>query len=133
MLGYTSAEIYDLFPLGLIAKVHEDDTQDVQSFFSFLHDYLKDKSAEEYYSLRIVLQFRFKHKNGNYLLVQDEKASLKLENAVFVYYSIMKDITEETVFTGVKLDIYKQDTSQEKLAGFRPATQHVRLSKRESE
>jgi DNA-binding CsgD family transcriptional regulator len=133
VLGYTSDEIYDLFPLGIIAKVHEDDKQDVQSCFSFLHEYLKDRTTEEYYSLRIVLQFRFKHKNGNYLLVQDEKASLKLHNGSFVYYSIMKDITEETAFTGVKLDIYRQDTSQEKLAEFRPATRHVRLSKRESE
>ena len=133
VLGYTSTEIYDLFPLGIIAKVHENDRQDVQSCFSFLHDYLKDKSTEEYYSLRIVLQFRLRHKNGSYLLIQDEKASLKLKKEIFVYYSILKDITEETTFTGVKLDIYKQDTSQEKLAGFRPGTQHVRLSKRESE
>ena len=133
VLGYTSDEIYGLLPLGIIAHVHEDDRQAMQSCFSFLHDYLQDRPAEEYYTLRVVLQYRFKHKNGNYLLVQDEKASLKLKNSTFVYYSIMKDITEETVYTGVKLDIYKQDISQEKLAEFRPATQHVRLSKRETE
>jgi DNA-binding CsgD family transcriptional regulator len=133
VLGYTSDEIYNLFPLGVMTYVHEDDREDVQACLSFLHHYLKDKSAEEYYALRIVLQFRFKHKSGNFLLMQDEKASLKLQNSTFIYYSILKDVTEETVFTGVKLDIYRQDAMQEKLAEFRPATHHVRLSKRETE
>jgi DNA-binding CsgD family transcriptional regulator len=133
VLGYTSDYIYGLFPLGIMAHVHDEDRQDVQACFSFLHNYLKDKSPEEYYALRISFQFRFKHKNGSFLLLQDEKASLKLRNSNFVYYSILKDITEETAFTGVRLDIYRQDHSQEKLAGFRPATHHVRLSKRETE
>jgi DNA-binding NarL/FixJ family response regulator len=101
--------------------------------FSFLQNFLQDKSPEEYFALRFVLQFRFRHKNGSYVLLQDEKASLKLQNSTYVYYSILKDVTEETVFTGVKLDIYRQDSSQQKLAEFRPATNHVRLSKRETE
>jgi len=133
VLGYTNDYLYNLFPAGIISHAHEDDQQDLKDCFSFLHNYLKDKSPEEYFALRIVLQFRLKSKNGNYLLVQDEKASLKLQNSTFVYYSILKDITEETAFAGVRLDIYKQDISQEKLAEFRPAVQHVRLSKRETE
>jgi DNA-binding CsgD family transcriptional regulator len=133
VLGYTNDYLYDLFPAGIMAHAHEDDQQDLQECFTFLHNYLKDKTPEEYFAMRLVLQFRFKHKNGNYLLVQDEKASLKLQNSSFIYYSILKDITEETIFTGVKLEVYKQDISQEKLTEFRPATQHVRLSKRETE
>jgi len=133
VLGYTRDEIRALFPLGVITYVHEDDQDNVRACLSFLHDYLKDKSAEEYYTLRIVLQFRFRNKSGNFLVVQDEKASLKLQNSTFVYYSILKDVTEETTFTGVRVDIYRQDASGEKLAEFRPGTHHVRLSKRESE
>ena len=133
VLGYPSNYIYDLFPAGIISHAHEDDQQDLKDCFSFLHNYLNDKSAEEYYALRFVVQFRFRHKDGNYLVVQDEKASLKLRNSTFIYYSILKDITEETAFTGVRLDIYKQDSSQEKLAEFRPSSQHIRLSKRETE
>lgn len=133
VLGYTNDYLYTLFPSGIITHAHEDDQQHLKECFSFLHNYLKDKSPEEYFALRIVLQFRLRHKNGKYVLVQDEKASLKLQNSTFVYYSIVKDITEESAFTGVKLEIYKQDASQEKLAEFRPATDHVRLSKRETE
>jgi DNA-binding CsgD family transcriptional regulator len=133
VLGYTNDYLYNLFPAGIITHAHEDDQQDLKECFSFLHNYLKDKSPEEYFALRISLQFRFKHKDGNFLLVQDEKASLRLQNSSFVYYSILKDITGEIPFTGVKLDIYKQDSSQEKLAEFRPGTQHVRLSKRETQ
>ncbi|HJS52938.1 MAG TPA: LuxR C-terminal-related transcriptional regulator [Chitinophagaceae bacterium] len=132
VLGYTSDHIYNLFPAGVIAHAHEDDQQDIRECFSFLHNYLKE-SSPEYFDLRISLQFRFKNKNGNHLVLQDEKASLKLKNSTFVYYSILKDVSDETVFTGVKLDIYRQDASQEKLAGFRPSTHNVRLSKRETE
>ena len=133
VLGYTSDHIYNLFPAGIIAHAHEDDQLDIKECFSFLHNYLKENSPEKYFDLRLSFQFRLKHKNGNYLLVQDEKASLRLKNSTCVYYSILKDITEETPFKGVRLDIYKQDTSQEKLAEFRPSTHNLRLSKRESE
>ena len=133
VVGYSSNDIYDLFPAGLVAYAHEDDQQDIKECFSFLHNYLKENSREKYFDLRLSFQFRLKHKNGNYLLVQDEKSSLKLKNSTCVYYSILKDITEETPFTGVRLDIYKQDSSQEKLAEFRPSTHHVRLSKRETQ
>jgi len=133
VLGYTKDHLYNLFPVGVMAHAHEDDQKDIKECYSFLHNYLKENSPAEYFDLRLSLQFRFKHKNGNNLLVQDEKASLKLKNSTFVYYSILKDITEETAFTGVRLDIYKQDASQEKLAEFRPATHHVRLSRRETE
>jgi len=133
VLGYSTDEIYNMFPLGVMTYVHEDDRDSVKACFSFLHDHLKNKSAEEYYALRIVLQFRFKNKNGKIMLIQDEKASLKLINSTFVYYSILKDVTEENSFSGVRLDIYRQDACQEKLAEFRPDTHHVRLSKRETE
>ena len=133
VLGYTSKHIYDLFPTGIAAYAHEDDQQDLKECFSFLHSYLKENSPAKYFDIRLSFQFRLKHKNGNYLLVQDEKASLTLKNSTRVYYSILKDITEETPFTGVRLDIFKQDTSQEKLTGFRPATHHVQLSKRETQ
>jgi len=133
VLGYTHDHIYELFPAGFAAYAHEDDQQDLKECFSFLRNYLKENSPEKYFDLRLSFQFRLRHKNGNYLLVQDEKASLTLKNSARVYYSILKDITEEIPFTGVRLDIYKQDTTQEKLAEFRPATHHIRLSKRESQ
>src|SRR4030095_11880539 len=75
VLGYTNDYLYNLFPAGIITHAHEDDQQDLKECFSFLHNYLKDKSPEEYFATRISLQFRFKHKDGNFLLVQDEKAS----------------------------------------------------------
>lgn len=133
VLGYTSKEIYDLFPLGVMTYVHEDDREGLGECLSFLRNYLKGKSAEEYYALRIVLQFRFKNKNGKFIILQDEKASLKLQNLSFVYYSILKDVTDEVAFSDVRLDIYRQDATQEKLAEFRPGIHHARLSKRESE
>ena len=133
VLGYTKGYLYDLFPAGIMAQAHEDDVDGLKECYLFLHDFLKDKSPEEYVNFRVSLQFRFRHQDGSYLLVQDEKSSLRLRNSAFVYYSIVKDITEESPFRGVKLDIYRQDSSQEKLAAFRPSGLSVKLSKRETE
>lgn len=133
VLGYTADHLYELFPNGILTYAHEDDQQPMKECFSSLHNYLKENLPGTTFEIRLSFQFRMKHKNGNYLLVQDEKASLKLKNGTHVYYSIVKDITDETPFAGVKLDIYKQDASQEKLAEFRPGIDHVRLSKREAQ
>src|SRR4030095_14787083 len=86
VLSYTNNYILGLFPMGIMTHVHEDDQQDIKASLSFLHDYLKDRSPEEYFALRIVLQYRFTSRDGNSLIVQDEKASLKLQNSTFVYY-----------------------------------------------
>ena len=133
VLGYTNDDLYGLFPAGVMARAHEDDQHELKECFSYLHDYLENKSTEEYFTLRMILQYRFRQADGNYLLMQDEKASLKLRNSTVVYYSILKDITSDHPFKGVRLDVYRQDASQEKLASFRPSGQQVKLSKRETE
>ena len=133
VLGYANDYLLKLFPTGIMARAHEDDCQELKECFSFLHDYLENKSMEKDFNLRLVFQFRFKHANGNYILVQDEKASFKLQNGTVIYYSILKDISDESLFKGVTLDIYRQDAKQEKLAGFRPSGNRVKLSKRETE
>jgi DNA-binding CsgD family transcriptional regulator len=133
VLGYKSQFVHELFPTGIMEQAHEDDRQDLKECFSLLHDYLENKSTEEDFNLRLVFQFRFKHREGHYILVQDEKASFKLQNGTVIYYSILKDISDQSLFKGVTLDIYRQDTKQEKLASFRPSMNQVKLSKRETE
>jgi PAS domain S-box-containing protein len=133
VLGYRDEDLNDLFPAGIMMKAHEDDQQDLRECFSHLQNYLGDKSPEEYIALRMIFQYRLRHRNGNYVHVQDEKASFKLQNSKVVYYSILKDITEQSPFKGVKLDVYRQDATQEKLTTFRPGRQQVKLSKREAE
>ncbi|HEY0679373.1 MAG TPA: LuxR C-terminal-related transcriptional regulator [Chitinophagaceae bacterium] len=133
VLGYKSEYLYSLFPTGILAHAHEDDVEELKQCFSFLQDFLKDKSSEEYLGLRLTLQFRVRHNSGKYLLLQDEKASFQLQDGSIVYYSIVKDITLESPFRGVRLDISKQGISQEKIASFRPAALPGKLSKRETE
>ena len=116
-----------------MAQAHEDDREDLKECFSHLQEFLENRSDEDNFHLRLVFQYRFRNNIGDYLLLQDEKATFALQNSTMVYYSILKNITDQGPFRGVSLDVYRQDAKQEKLASFRPGSQQVKLSKREAE
>lgn len=92
---------------------------------------MKETIPDEYLNLRFIFQYRFLHSNGNYIILHTEKALFTIDGSAPLYYCIMKDITREVVFSGVKLEIYKQDSILEKIAEYRPGIDHVRLTKRE--
>jgi DNA-binding NarL/FixJ family response regulator len=73
------------------------------------------------------------HKRGQYITVHQEQAILPLPESMPLYYSIIKDVTGDVIFGGVKLEIYKYDMTLEKLVEYSPAKENMRLSKRERE
>jgi DNA-binding CsgD family transcriptional regulator len=132
VLGYTVADFSKLNHENfLLSRVHEDDLEDMYRCFSFIESFLKETMPYEYIKLRFVLQYRFMHKRGQYITIHQEQAILPLTDSMPLYYSIIKDITGDVVFGGVKLEIYKYDVTLQKLTEYYPAREHVRLSKRE--
>jgi DNA-binding CsgD family transcriptional regulator len=134
ILGYTAADLSKVHqPSFLLSRIHEDDLDDMHRCFSFIESFLKETMPYEYIHLRFILQYRFRHKHGHYITIHQEKAILSLDGANPLYYSIIKDCGDEAVFNGVKLEIYKYDTTLKKLTEFYPARENVRLSKREQD
>ncbi|HET9278155.1 MAG TPA: LuxR C-terminal-related transcriptional regulator [Flavitalea sp.] len=134
VLGYTPADFSKMNNGSfLLSRVHEDDLDDMYRCFSFIETFLKETMPHDYIKLRFVLQYRFMHKRGQYITVHQEQAILPLPESMPLYYSIIRDITGDAVFGGVKLDIYKYDITLEKLAAYSPARENMRLSKRERE
>ncbi len=132
VLGYTSADFSKMNHGNfLLSRVHEDDLDDMYRCFSFIETFLKETMPYDYIKLRFVLQYRFMHKRGQYITVHQEQAILPLTESMPLYYSIIKDLTGEVVFGGVKVEIYKYDMTLEKLTEYSPARENVRLSKRE--
>jgi DNA-binding CsgD family transcriptional regulator len=113
-------------------SVHATDLEDLQDCFSFLHNELEGIDPAQHYRYRFVAHYRFKKPNGQYMYVHDEKASLKLGDGN-LYYVLYRDITTEQVFSGVKMEIYKQDTFLEKVKEYRPGADRNSLSKREGQ
>lgn len=134
ILGYSVADFSKVnHTTFLLSRVHEDDLEDMHRCFSFIEEFLKETMPYEYIHLRFVLQYRFQHKHGHYITIHHEQAILPLDESDPLYYSIIKDSTEEAIFNGVKLEIYKYDTTLKKITEYYPARENVRLSKREQD
>jgi DNA-binding CsgD family transcriptional regulator len=113
--------------------VHDADQQDLQSCFSFLHDFLESIPSDEHISYRAVLHYRFKKSSGQYIYLHDEKATLNIGGAGNLYYALFRDITSEKTFTGVKIELFQQETELKKIKEYKPSSARHALSKREGE
>ena len=112
--------------------VHEDDQEDLYQCISELHDFLETISPEEHHLHRAILFYRMKTADGKYVYVHDEKATLHLKGGN-LYYVMLRNISEERTFSGVKLEIYKQEESLNRIREFKPGTEKRPFSKRETE
>jgi DNA-binding CsgD family transcriptional regulator len=134
VLGYPADYIIHNSPMEkFFLHVHEADQQDLFDCVSFAHDSLLAIPSEEHPSYRMVLNYRFKKANGQFIHMLDEKATLNLRGSGNLYYSLFRDITAEKPFTGVKAELFRQDEFLEKIKEFKPKTERNPLSKREQE
>ncbi len=114
------------------AHVHESDHADLYDCFSYTRGYLQSIPPSQHPGYRVVLHYRFRKPNGQYIYLHDEKAILDLRGGN-LYYVLFRDITEEKIFNGVKAEIFKQDQSLVKIDEYKPGATKNALSKREKE
>lgn len=114
------------------SHIHEDDQKDLYDCYSYLHKYLEAIHPEEHLTSRAVLNYRFRRADGQYMHIHDEKATLQLGGASKFYYALFQDLSERP-FTGVKIEIFKQDPVLKKIVEYKPSASKTNLSKREQE
>lgn len=132
--GYTAEYLLKQhYPLMLFSHIHEEDVNDLQQCFSYIEHLLQERDVEESAELRFVFHYRIRHKDGNYLYLYDEKASLQVNDTLTLYYSLFRDISMENLFSGVKLEVYAQGDKLHKIATYKPATGQLKLSRREDD
>ena len=112
--------------------VHEADQPDLFDCVNFVHDLLESIPVDEHHLYRIGLHYRFKRKNGQYIYLYDEKATLAFKPGN-LYYGLFRDITNERSFTGVKAEVFKLDITVSKIQEYKPSASRNPLSKREKE
>ncbi|MBC7904956.1 MAG: PAS domain-containing protein [Gemmatimonadaceae bacterium] len=114
------------------SQIHEADKEDLLLCFQHLQDFLLNEQPADMYKIRFVLHYRFRHANGQYIYLQDQKMSFIL-NKKPVHYSMVRDFTGELVFTGVKMEIQREENgSLLKVAEYSPL-KASKLSRRETE
>lgn len=113
--------------------VHEADQQDLYACFDFIHDFFETILPEEHQHYRCVYHYRFRKSNNQYIYLHDEKATLNLNGSGNLYYALIRDVTTERSFSGVKLELFRQDFSLVKIAEYRSSAERNLLTKREGE
>jgi DNA-binding CsgD family transcriptional regulator/PAS domain-containing protein len=113
--------------------IHPADQKDLYECFGFIHDMLESVMPDEHVVYRTILHYRFRKADGQYLYLYDEKATLNLGGSGNLYFALLRDITSEKAFTGVKVELFKQGETLEKIKEFKPASERFSLSKREQQ
>lgn len=113
--------------------IHPADHQDLYDCFSFVHDHLESVLPEEHNTYRTIFHYRFRKADGQFMYMYDEKATLNLGGSGNLYYALCRDITSEKAFTGVKVELFSQGETLEKIKEFKPSSEKLSLSKREQQ
>lgn len=113
--------------------IHPADHNDLYECFGFVHETLESVPPDEHVAYRTILHYRFRKADGQYAYIHDEKATLNLGGSGNLYYALLRDITSEKVFTGVKVELFRQGETFKKIREFRPASKRLSLSKREQQ
>jgi DNA-binding CsgD family transcriptional regulator len=114
-------------------QVHSDDQEDLYSCYNFIHDTLEAIPPELHCQYRSLYHYRFSKANGQHIYLHDEKAILNLKGSGNLYFALIKDITAEKSFGGVKVEVFKQEHTLTKIAEHKPSAERSMLTKREGE
>lgn len=113
-------------------QVHEADQQDLLECFKVMHDQLHNIDPEYHFQYRCIFHYRFRKTNGQYVYLHDEKSVIKLNGGNF-YFALMRDLTPEKKFEGVKLEIFKIDGEHTKILEHKPLNHRNKLTRRETD
>jgi DNA-binding CsgD family transcriptional regulator len=113
--------------------VHDADQQDLYHCMMLMQEHLESIPPEEHHRHRAVFSYRFRKGDGQYMILHDERATLKLGNAGNLYYGLFRDVTAEKKFSGVKVELFMQDPGVVKIMECKPVVERSPLSKREGQ
>lgn len=119
-------------PDKFFTHIHNADQEDLKECFAALHEFMLSIPPEEHYAYRCVFHYRFRKSNGQYMYMHDEKATLNLKGGN-LYYALLRDISDQRVFSGVRAEFFKNEDGLKKIREFKPSSERLFLSKREQQ
>ena len=135
VFGYTPQYFADHFKemQYFFSQIHQADINDFQHCMNFLESFLHNESPADYNKLRIVFHYRFRNAQGKYVYLHDERATLNSGGGTVIHYSLIRAMPDETVFSGSKIEIFKDGEVFKKVAEYKPSAAKNKLSKREND
>lgn len=120
-------------PEAYFKRIHPNDVEHFYRCAASITEMLTEGDKEEVHKYRFVFNYRLQHGSGRYMHVHDEKAILKLKNGQNLYYLLLRDISTETPYSGVKLSVYKEGQGEKKILEYNSSQQTSKLTTREGE
>jgi len=112
-------------------RMHEADIEDYSKALQLISKIYQEAAPQERHKHRFVFNYRMRHADGRYIHLHDEKAMLPIREEMNLYYMLLRDISDETPFAGVKMTCYKDG---KKLAEYNASAEATsQLSPREHE
>ena len=134
LFGYNADHMHRLLRNlpAFISQVHDADMEDLNDCMNFVHRFIKDETIDDPQDFRCFFYYRFRHANGSYIYLQDQKATFGAANQT-IYYSLLREMDAGVPFQGVKLEIYREQPYLEKLLTYKPSEAKNKLSPRETD
>ncbi len=133
ILGYDPDFLSSKQPDNLISLIHEADMPDMMACFQYCESLLVNMPPDQFQHIRSIFTYRVRHSDGHYMVMQDEKASLRLKDGNSIYISILRDVSQEKTFTGVRVEVFRMDGKMIRIGECTPSQTTKKLSKRESD
>jgi len=113
--------------------VFEQDKDDINACYKFIHEFLSSVAPEEHLKYRYVLHYRFLRPDGRPIYIHDEKAVLDLSQSDRIYFILLRDLTADKKFNGVKVEIFRGGETVVKVREYKPSGLNTKLTSRENE
>jgi DNA-binding CsgD family transcriptional regulator/PAS domain-containing protein len=132
LLGVDTASLANALEVeAYFGRMHHADIEDYSRGLQMVSEIYQEEDPEERHKLRFVFNYRMRHPDGRYIHLHDEKAMLRVRDNLNLYYMLLRDISHETPFAGVKMTCYKEG---KRLTGFSASAEATsQLSPREHE
>jgi DNA-binding CsgD family transcriptional regulator len=115
------------------ANVHPDDVQPLALCYDYLTAETSELNVEQLLSTRFVISYRFKHSEGHYIHVEDEKMVMESSRGKQVGLTLIRSVDATTRFSAVKIEVLKKLKGKFVKIGNYTPTQPRLISSRETD
>jgi DNA-binding CsgD family transcriptional regulator len=134
IFGYSSQQMCSFSIEEAYAHVHPDDQLPMSRVMEHLLHLTKAVSYDALRRYRFISNYRYRHANGKYFHLHDEKLVLRNKDGKYLHITLFKDISKEKPFTQVKLEISKLvENAYRKVEEYVPVLHHQPITRRERE
>ena len=134
VLGFSGDRVAEkMLPEAFFRRIHPNDIDHFLHCVNLTAAFMQEVNPEEQHLYRYVFQYRLQHADGRYIYVHDEKAMWRLKNGFALYYFLLRDISLDNIFSGVKLTVYKDGMGEKKILDYNAASPLRHLTTRQTE